>query len=349
MKTFLIRGSFANQFELQNYEPISKDFNITVVTSNDPITPINMPTLKLSSPHDMPSIPFKNAFLNRLMTDPHWLIDLESHIEGADIVHVAETYYGYTHQAVEMRRDGQIKRLVSTCWETIPHNNESLGSKGRWKQEARDTIDLFFTPTVRAKHALIQEGVREDKIAVVRVGVDTKRFTKIDINEKVNNILFVGRFVDEKGVEDALHLAKRFRNIHFRFVGSGPILPYGLNTSVSRSPYEHIHKEYQDADILIMPSRSTDTWEEQYGMVLVEAMSSGLPILAADTGSISEVLGNAGILASNTESMEYELSELISNPQKRFDLSQIARNRAEAEFDRVKISEQIKTLYNSLL
>lgn len=350
MKSYLLRGAFANQYELQNYEPIAKEFNLTVVTSREPLTPINIPTLKLSSPHDMPEIPFKNAILNRLMTDSHWLVDLESHIEGADLVHAAETYYAYTHQAVEMKKNGLIKALISTCWETIPHNNEGVGSRSSWKSDARRYIDHFVTPTLRAKHALIKEGVEENKISVIKMGVDIERFHPVKVKEKVNRVLFVGRFAQDKGIDRLIEVAKQFPHIHFRFVGSGHIIPYGLNTSVARSPYSKIHIEYKNADILVMPSVSSDTWEEQYGMVLAEAMASGLPIIASSSGSIPEVLdGSAVVTEVGVDSLSYSLSDLINNYDMRIKLSQSARNRAEIHFNRINSASEIRDLYNRIL
>jgi glycosyltransferase involved in cell wall biosynthesis len=47
-------------------------------------------------------------------------------------------------------------------------------------------------------------------------------------------------------------------------------------------------------DLLVLPSRTTPRWKEQFGRVLVEAMASGVPVLGSDSGEIPRVIGGAG-------------------------------------------------------
>jgi hypothetical protein len=65
-----------------------------------------------------------------------WLIGLDDLIHPGDMIHTAETYTPYTHQAVEMRKNGKISKLICTCWETIPHNNEKFATFRKWKLDA---------------------------------------------------------------------------------------------------------------------------------------------------------------------------------------------------------------------
>ena len=53
---------------------------------------------------------------------------------------------------------------------------------------------------------------------------------------------------------------------------------------------------YAGATALVLASLPTRSWEEQFGMVLVEAMAAGTPVIAAATGAIPEVLGGEGRL-----------------------------------------------------
>jgi glycosyltransferase involved in cell wall biosynthesis len=132
---------------------------------------------------------------------------------------------------------------------------------------------------------LIKEGVPEEKIAVVKLGVDLKKFRPPDQKPKsaTAQILFVGRAVDEKGINDLKKAIKGLK-ANLKIVKFGTL------------DYSAMPKIYQKADLLIFPSKKTKTWEEQYGMVLVEAMASALPIVAYDSGAIKEVVGEAGIL-----------------------------------------------------
>jgi len=63
-------------------------------------------------------------------------------------------------------------------------------------------------------------------------------------------------------------------------------------------PYDRMPSLYASASALALASLPTRGWEEQFGMVLAEAMASGLPIVACSTGAIPEVLGGQGTLVA---------------------------------------------------
>src|SRR3989339_206850 len=94
MTTYIIRASHANEFELQNYTPLKETIDLKVVSSLSPLTPISLPTIRLRSPSDLPSFPFKKQLLNRLIGGDQWLLGLDELASIADqpIFHTAETY-----------------------------------------------------------------------------------------------------------------------------------------------------------------------------------------------------------------------------------------------------------------
>lgn len=359
MKIFIVRGGFLNPFELQNYVPLKEKYDITAVSSKYPISDkIDLPLIKLWSPTDLPNFPFKFPILNRIFTDAHKLFGLERVIEGADIVHVAETYYGYTHQAVVAKRRGLIKKIVSTVWEIIPHNNEGIRGRKEYKKLAGENIDHFIAVTEMAKAALVKEGISEAKITVIPIGIDLQKF-KPGKKEKVRsiNILCVARLVPEKGIEDLveafLKIREKNNNVHLTLVGSGHLKQDYSNyrhLHIKSVPYSKIQNEYREANIFCLPSKATKTWQEQYGMALVEAMACGLPIVTTATGAIPEVCGDVALYSQSTvPSLQTNLEMLINDPELRYNLAEKSRARAEANFDRLKISEKINAVYQSLV
>lgn len=299
----LLRASHANEYELQNYSPIAKKHKIQVITSHHPLTKTSIPQIQLWSPTDLPNFPYRRQIFNRLFGGEQWLIGLNNIVKYGDIIHTAETYTPYTHQAVELKKRGVIKKLICTCWETIPHNNEKFAFLRRWKQEVYRYIDLFHTPTQRAANALIKEGVDRNKIKVIPYGVDTKTFCppRQKLKNKIPIILTVARRVPEKG----LALWEQVREA----VGGRAEFRW-----VSNHPYRDMPAVYQSADLFFFPSLTTPTWEEQYGMALVEAMACGLPIVASNTGAIPEVVGSQGLLfdphevADAVKKLDFQLS-----------------------------------------
>ena len=56
-------------------------------------------------------------------------------------------------------------------------------------------------------------------------------------------------------------------------------------------PHTDIHRLHSAADIFVLPSIPTHLWQEQFGIVLIESMACGVPVVAARSGSIPEVIG----------------------------------------------------------
>ncbi len=337
----IIRANHANMYELQNYVGLDVD----VITSRRPLSPITLPHTELWSPTDLPHIPFRKQIMNRLFGGEQWLPGLNNYFQKykggsihRNVVHTAETYTPYTHQAVELRKKGHIKKLVCTCWETIPHANEKFTRLLQWKREAYKYVDIFHTPTDRAKQALITEGVDPKKIVVITYGVDLSVFhpSLPGVSRKGDRcvVLTVARKVSEKGLDIHREVAKQLSDIaEFRWVDS--------------ASYSDMPGIYNDADIFFLPSQTTPTWEEQYGMSLIEAMACGLPIVTTNSGAIPEVVGDAGIVLAqqNVDKMVKTLHYLIKNPGKRATLSRLSLARAKAIYDAKKISKQLAKLY----
>ncbi|OGD83674.1 hypothetical protein A2572_01485 [Candidatus Collierbacteria bacterium RIFOXYD1_FULL_40_9] len=360
MKVKIIRGAFLNPFEMQNYYPLRDKFNIEVISSRRPLSDkIDLPLKKLYSPADLPNFPYKYPILNRIFGDAQRLYRLNKAIDGADIVHVAETYYGYVRQAIRAKRRGLVKKVVTTVWETIPFNNQSLSGRRKNKFYAKENIDHFIAVTTKAKTALIKEGVREEKITVIPMGVDLDRFKPRPNkkNKRDINILCVARLVPEKGIMDLINafwdLKKTCKNLNLTIVGSGPLkkeISGFKNIYIKNVPYNKIHLEYANADIFCLPSQTTKTWEEQFGMCLVEAMASGIPVVSTKTGAIPEVCGEVALLVKpqTPHALYNALHKLIYNNNQRQKMGREGRLLAENRYDPKKIAKQIANVYQKV-
>lgn len=360
MKISVVRGAFLNPFELQNLSPLKLRHDITTYSSLFPInSSIDLPLVRLFSPTDLPIPFFKYPILNRIFSDAHHLSGLEKRIAGSDVVHVAETYYHYTHQALVAKKKGLVKKVVSTVWEIIPGNNESLPGRLKFKIEARQEIDHFLAVTEKARQALISEGVGEDRITLVPLGINLKRFSPSSKTKKSKqiNILFVGRFVTEKGVGELVQAFLKLREkklpVKLTLVGNGELKKdfVGLKgVKLAQASYADIPRLYSQADIFCLPSQTTPTWQEQYGMVLLEAMASALPIVTTRTGAIPEVCGSAALYARERSTVDLveNLEKLILDPRLRRRLSQTALKRAQTRYDCQQVADRIEAVYQGL-
>ena len=148
-------------------------------------------------------------------------------------------------------------------------------------------------------------------------------------------------------MEDLEAVAKELPQYDFLGIGRGSYIPTGTNITVQSVPYSDIHQVYQFADLFFLPSRTTPTWEEQYGMALIEAMACGLPILATDSGAIPEVVGQAGITypVCDVDKIVKTIHQILTHPDKKMKLSHSSLARAMKYFDAREVSGQLATLY----
>src|SRR5207245_2798836 len=88
---------------------------------------------------------------------------------------------------------------------------------------------------------------------------------------------------------------------------------------------------YREFDVLAVPSLTTPTWIEQFGRVAVEAMATGIPVVASDSGSLPEVIGDGGLLVppGDPRALAAALDRLAGDPAERARLGKAARSRAE--------------------
>lgn len=340
---------------MQFFEPLTKRFDITAFGS---LTSFHdrfaFPVVKLASPMDLPEFPYKMPILNRLCIDAHYLFGLEERLKGFDLVHTAETYYRYTQQALNAKKRGYVKKVIATVWETIAHNNEGILGRRHYKARSIWELDHIIAVTNRVKNALIEEGADANKITVIPPGIDTTRFTPRAPRSKIFTILFVGRLEQEKGVEDILEALPHLpTNVRMRFVGDGSLrqLIEGKGMSVDVVPYEHMPRVYHEADIFVAPSRTTRTWEEQYGMAILEAQASGLPIVTTRSGGIPENVGDAAVLVEpgDVRGLVAAITEFFNNPGKRRAYATRARRRAVTVHDARKVAGKIAQLYGRVL
>jgi len=113
-------------------------------------------------------------------------------------------------------------------------------------------------------------------------------------------VAYVGRLDEEKGIEDLL-AAFQLLDLDARLVvaGDGPLRDRVAHagervTQLGAVPHASVGDVYAMADLTCVPSRTTATWEEQFGRVLVESLAHGVPVLATATGSIPWVLDQTG-------------------------------------------------------
>ncbi len=175
-------------------------------------------------------------------------------------------------------------------------------------RNARSADRVICTSVYSARQAARQYGLQRGRIRVVPEGIDVPTWSSVagqaaalrSRGGRPMTILSVARQYRRKNTESLLRAVGRLRvfrpDVKLRVVGEGPELPrlhtlsdkLGLGDSVqfvgSVQGIEALQREYAGADVFCLPSL-----QEGFGIVWLEAMASGLPIVAARAGATPEV------------------------------------------------------------
>ena len=254
-----------------------------------------------------------------------------------DVVHLHDCLYLPNVVAFIAARLSGRPVLVTQHIGFVPYRNPLL----RWIASAanrlvggfvlgRATRVVFESETVRRYFARFVR-FREAPLLVPN-GVDTEVFVPADLaqrrslrvqhgaSEETPLFLFVGRFVEKKGLPLLRLLAERFPAVRWVLAGWGPLDPqtWGLaNVTVIRSPtIDQLLPLYRAADLLVLPSAG-----EGIPLAIQEAMACGTPVLAGAATAAGLAVADAPILGEPTEGSEIverwtsRVESLLRDPQ----------------------------------
>ena len=177
----------------------------------------------------------------------------------------------------------------------------------------RELFELYQTPNQHFVSISLNQ--RRDApdlnyIANVYNGIDTHNFSFSDSPE--DYLLFVGRIVPDKGVREAIQVAKETGN---RLLIIGQVYPDSqeyfnqyikpsLNDRIlylSHIERSHLPKYYQKARALLTPVQ----WEEPFGLTTIEAMACGTPVISLRRGAAPEIIedGKSGFIVDSIGEM----------------------------------------------
>ena len=163
---------------------------------------------------------------------------------------------------------------------------------------------------------------------------------------KKKEILYVGRLVKEKGVDIYVkaisNIAQTFPEWNYYIIGSSHLgVKSEENIFVKKllndfdqignqarfegfMSYINVQEKMKTASIIVVPS----VWEEPFGLVVAEAMSNGIAVIASNVGGIPEIIGNNGITINdiNEIKIENEIIGLINDKNKLNTLQRLSWN-----------------------
>lgn len=195
--------------------------------------------------------------------------------------------------------------------------------------------DHIICASEEAAQVLRQQGYQRGTTIMPLVGLDTRYFHPRPVPElraRLNLsglvIGYVGRVVQDKGLDVLLDAAAAMTHpAQVLIVGAGEARSgleeraraLGLGQRVrfeNAVAYDDVAAYMNALDILVLPSRTTTHWKEQFGRVLVEAMGCQVAVVGSDSGAIPEVIGDSRRIfpEGQANALAAVLDRLAANP-----------------------------------
>lgn len=281
----------------------------------------------------------------------------------ADVVHT----HGFKGDIYSYFAFAPLKTpLVSTCHNWIDTDQIVL-LYGKLDRFVLRRYAAVIAVSDAVKQRLLTSGVREDKIEIIKNGIDLRPFAEATaslrgtVGEGTPTVGFVGRLSKEKGADIFLQVAARVAvtvpNAKFVLVGEGPerealesqIDELGIRDKVVLVGRRNdMPSVYASVDLMVLPSR-----DEGMPMAVLEGMSSGLPWVAAAVGDVPKIIqnGKTGILAppGDIDSLAAGVISLLQNAEERRRLGEAARRQVEEEFSAERMTASYLNVYRRVL
>lgn len=221
-------------------------------------------------------------------------------------------------------------------------------ARGTWQHD----VDAFVALTEAARQVFLSGGLPADRIRV-KPNFVTDPGPRSQMPSRSRTVLYVGRLAPGKGVDILLPAWGEAApaDLELVIVGDGPLrrglqltAPPGVRFLGRLEPPE-VRRMMLGARALIFPS----VWQETFGLVLIEALACGLPLLASDLGGPREILGGAALFAppGDVPALAAALSFLRDDAMLD-DLSVTGRERYEAGYTAPRNLALLESIYNSV-
>ena len=290
-----------------------------------------------------------------------------------DLVHLdEEPYSAVTFQFARMCSHARIP-FVFFAWQNI---YKTLPPPfGALRRYVFTHAAAAIAGTDQAAAVLRQGGWHGPSAVIPQLGVNTRRFQPDAESRRAQRALldiphdafvagFAGRVVHEKGVDLLVDAVTRLGDprVHLLIIGDGPgrrrlqaqaeLAGIGARVRFAGGADSLEMPRWLNAlDVLVLPSRATPRWSEQFGRVLTESMSCGVPVIGSRTGEIAHVIGEAGRLfpENDAAALATQLRTLLDDVTVRVHLAAAGRARVEQHFSQEKIATATVALYERTL
>ena len=250
------------------------------------------------------------------------------------------------------------------------------GEYGFWQKRypdqfaalARQRNVHFIAVSNVIRQAAIDYGVPEDRVVVCHTGIDVQQFQPgpKPITKRARRIVFVGRLVEMKGcaylIEAYQEIARRIPDAELVIIGDGPLrgalemLATKLEVRVEflgAVTQDVVKQHLSEARVFCLPSiRAANGNFESFGMVLLEAQASGVPVVTSALGGMEALVDGVSGFAfaeKDVRTLVRRVCEILGNSELASRMSDAGPKYVRQHFDIMKCTKKIEDLYDDIL
>ena len=292
---------------------------------------------------------------------------------SADVVHAHSPPPLASHYAGAVASERGIPYVVTYhCDVELPSAFGSVVESIYRRSLGADTLRNANQVIVTTRtYAATSRAIWRYNPSVIPNAVDHRRFrpdvdgsavrSKLRIPPEVPIVLLVGRIVPHKGVEHFVEAARYVPDAWFLVAGGGSSLDAMKRLALSmgvadrvrflgRISDDRLPEVYAACDVFVLPSVSR---LEAFGIVALEAMSTGKPVIVADIPGVREIIedGRDGLLTDpvNPRDLAEKIRRLLSEPKARQTMGARGREKVLESFSIERVTDRIEAVYRAIL
>jgi glycogen synthase len=293
---------------------------------------------------------------------------------AADVVHTHTWYVGLGGMLVQAIHDVPLVVTLHSMEPLRPWKADQLGTGyqvSSWAERlAVERAERVIAVSAQMRGDILTHfRVDPERVVVIHNGVDAEAFRRTERREALARlgvrepyVLFVGRISEQKGIFPLLEAARALpADVSLVLCASSPDTPEllaRLEAAVAGRPRVHwinamlpvpeVVELYSHAALFVCPSIY-----EPFGLINLEAMACGTPVVASRVGGIPEVVvdGETGWLVppGDEAALARALRDALADPARAWRMGEAGRRRVEAHFSWNRIADRTLAVYRDAI
>ncbi|HEX4601156.1 MAG TPA: glycosyltransferase [Gemmatimonadales bacterium] len=313
-------------------------------------------------PFETAALPAWSGGFAALLTYSPFVLQRALSVFRPDLVHLEEEPWSVAALEVALVCARRRVPFIFFTWE---NSDRRLPPPFEWIRRAvTRRAAAAVAGNAEAKRLLEQRGFAGPVHVLPQLGVDPGMFFPAQPAGGPEDpvVGFVGRLVPQKGLLVLLDAVARLpKRVRVLIVGDGPLRHavraharlLGLEGCLELHGavgHDAVATQLRRMSVLVLPSLSAPTWNEQFGHVLIEAMACGVPVIGSDSGAIPAVIGEAGIVVREGDpaALAGALGDLLSHPTRRIELAARGRARVLAAYTNEAVAQQLLAAWRTV-